>query len=94
MATTTHNEEVLGPLLQLMSCSCILITGGLCVFVFICVINHRIINPEIPAGMHVSAEEVGHDHVQTQNCFVSKTIPIVLQYKILSHCSSPIVRLT
>ena len=28
----------------------------------------------------VHAEEVGHDHVQAQNCFVSKTIPIVMQY--------------
>ena len=29
-------------------------------------------------------EEVGHDHVRAQNCFVSKTIPIVMQYKTAS----------
>ena len=28
-----------------------------------------------------------------QNCFISKTIPIVMQYKIASHCSSRIVSL-
>ena len=27
----------------------------------------------------VDSEEVGHVHVQAQNCFVSKTIPIVMQ---------------
>ena len=41
----------------------------------------------------VHPEEVGHDHVQTKNCFVSKTISIVMQYKTVSYCSSPIVRL-
>ena len=40
------------------------------------------------------SEEVGNGQVLAQNCFVSKTIPIVSQYKVSSQCSSPIVRLT
>lgn len=39
------------------------------------------------------SEEVSHDHVQVKNCFVSKTIPILLQYKIARHCSLLITQL-